>query len=415
MKSKTILILLAVCAVLGAIAYFTLNPAGEDRSASRMGTDLFDALPVNDVAAIDLAGPVDAVSLKRGETVWEVADRYGYPADFGKITEMVKKLRDAAVGRSFPADDDTLDRLSLHPPGQEGVTEDQAGTRITLKDKAGKALADVIVGDPREASAGAGGHYLKMAGGETIYLVDQSFRLMETRPADWLEKELLKAPGKEVEQVTYRKGEETVYTLARPEKGKDPTFEETPEAYADRKVKTSEMNTLFTALSAFRIDDVADPAKFGEDAEPFQETFTYRLYDGTRYRISLGGPVEGDPEKFHVRVQADYEAPPEPPEEAEATEPEETSDGDAETAEADAEAEKAAEEARKKAAAERKEKQAELARSAVELTEKIGKWTYIVPKWRYENFTTDVADFFEAPPEPEADAETPEAGAPLEE
>ncbi len=404
MKSKTFIVLLVVCAVLGGITYWQFNK-GDEGSAGpvAMGKELLADLSVNEITAVRISGPENNVVLKKAE-VWEVENRFGYPADFSQITDLVKKLRSVSVGRSFTGNDDARARLSLYPPGEAGVDADATGTRILLENADGEALADVLVGDPRDSSTGTGGHYMMLLPDTTVYLVDKSFRRLATEPREWLVTELVDAASADVREVQYRTADgEPLYTLTRPGKGKDPAFQERPEGFADREIKKSEINTLFGALSGFQIENVADPADKPAD-ENFGHVFDYRLFDGTSYTVTLGGAVPDAEDQYHVKVRAGYTAPPE--EEATAAE---SDDASAETDSGDPEALKKAEEEKKKAAEERRRQQAELRKKALELDERIRSWTYVVPEWRYNKFKTDVATFFEEPPAAEDEA-VPESG-----
>lgn len=395
MKSKTFIILLVVCAVLGGVAYWQLNKGGSGKAVGvKMGDVLFNDLSVNDIAAISISGPENSVALEK-TTVWEVENRFGYPADFAKITELVKKLRSVTVGRSFTGDEETRTRLSLLLPDKEGVEEDAKGTRIVLSNADGKALVDVLVGDPRDS----GGHYLMPLTGDTVYLVDKNFRNMQTNPKDWLVKDLLKADSADIQEVVCKKADadETVYVLARPEKGKDPEFSTRPQGYENQEAKTNELNTIFGALSSFQIEDVADPAnKPAEDS--FKHVFEYRLFDGRWYKVSLGEAVSGNDDNYYVKVRAGFTAPPVEDADSEGNEPA------AEVPEDDPEAQKKAEE-KKKAKEERRQKQAELKEKALELDEKLQSWTYIIQEWRYNKFKTDLAALFEEPPAEEESKE----------
>ncbi|RLC07860.1 MAG: hypothetical protein DRI57_25145, partial [Deltaproteobacteria bacterium] len=114
MKSKTLIVLFVICSVLTGITYLTMN---QDKAAVRqtkMGEKLLPDFPVNDVGKITIQDHENAVVLKKGESVWEVENKFNYPADFSKLTDFVKKFNEAKIGSSFKADDAKLARLSLH-------------------------------------------------------------------------------------------------------------------------------------------------------------------------------------------------------------------------------------------------------------------------------------------------------------
>lgn len=417
MKSKTFVILLIVCAALGGAAYLLVSGDGRTESASEMGAPLFSSLPVNETARIDIQGPAGQVTLQKGDPVWTVAERSGYPANFDEIVRTVKKLRDAAVGRSFEADEEARARLGLLPPDADAPA-DQRATRLVLKSEGGDALAEILLGKAREATSGTGGHYLMRETENRIYLVDTSFRSVKTDPAEWIDKSLLKVPAADVRSVAFSRAGETIYRIERPEKGKDPEFTHRPDGYADRTVKTPKLNSLVGVLANFQITDVADPEIPEDEALGDDAVLEYRLFDGTIYRIRPGAAVTGDAEtedadkSYYVTVSADYEAPPEPP----APEPDEAaeapSDDSAGSGENEADEAETADPADDPAveAEKRKQEQARLKQAAADLDAKIGKWTYIIPEWRYTNLITDPEDLFEDPADTAADApQLPEA------
>ncbi len=125
-----------------------------------MGDKLFADLPVNAVTSVTIADSEDRVVLVKGDKVWQVDGRSGYPADFDQLRELVVKLSRLKIGRSFPASTESLTRLSLMPPSTADTSS--TGKQITLTDASGKILADVILGQSRETdSEKGGGQYLK--------------------------------------------------------------------------------------------------------------------------------------------------------------------------------------------------------------------------------------------------------------
>jgi hypothetical protein len=444
MKSKTFILLLALCLVLAAAAYFVVNPDRTPEDPERTGEALLAELPMGEVAHIALTGPEASVTLKKGETVWTVENRYGFPADFSRLTDLADKLQEMKIGRSFAADEDTLNRLALRPPAAENVPADQRATQIVLANASGKPLAEVLVGKAREAAAGSGGHYVKPADAETVYLVDKDFKVLDTDPSAWLRKEILDVPPGDVARVRALNPQgEVLYTLKRPEKGASPEFANPPE---DKPVIPSKVNSAFGVLSGFRIEDVADPAaaadKTGFDQAPMLE---YHLFDGTVYRLRPGNEAEGPESNFYFKAEAAYQASSETPAPAEeiteetpesesstdapAAEPAEApvAEGDASAA-TDTSAEENPEEkpdpaepeddAAPNVQAEPSEGSAEKTDGDVpdpnrrkaeveELNQELSAWTYIVPGWKIDRFVTDPEAFFEQP-EPPADTD-PEA------
>ena len=434
MKSKTFLILIVVLCVLGLASYLVLHrekPAGEK---SLMGEKLFEKLPLDAVAAVKIASADDlevkTVELKKDDNGWGVAERFGYPADFKSISDLVEKFTESKIGRTFEGDPATLARLQLNPPDSQDAEADSKGLRVQLLGADNKPLVDTIVGKQRESSAGQGGHYLKKADGATVYLVDQSFRFIDKKPSQWIKTDLIDIKGKDVASVVCvsPEGDETVYEAARPEKDKDP---ELKDPLADRTLKNRSVNSLFDVLSSLKIKDVAGVSgdvpdeKTGFDANPHLE---YALYDGTVYRLYPGKKAEGgDEDGYYLKMEVDYRNPEKKDEaseeavdsaEAEAVEIAETAETDAAAAPEveildDSQAEgppgegeaEAPEVEAPEAEAEPEINPEELAYEAGQLNEKLSKWTFVITEWEHKTMVVDPEEFYE---EKKAEAESEE-------
>ncbi|QTA78542.1 DUF4340 [Desulfonema limicola] len=309
MKIKTFIVLLAVCGVLAGIAYFMVNPGkSSDNNQDMTGKRLLDDLPVNDISGISIKSSEGEVILEKGENVWIVKNRYEYPADFGKITEFAKNLKDMKIGRYFNVSDDIQERLALFDPDKEGISENSRGMRITLKDKSQKILSDLIFGKPREVSAGLGGHYIMPLNEKTVYLIDKDFKYMDKKPEDWLDKELVNISADDVSQVVCKDFQENVlYTLKRPEKGKSPEFMDIPEG---KKIISSKLNDVFGALASLNIEDVASPDLAVEDTGLDKPVcFEYTLFDGKTYTACPGSVLKNDDNKYYFKVSTEFKEP----------------------------------------------------------------------------------------------------------
>lgn len=383
MKSKTFFILLVLCAVLAGVAWFVMKPGKPAPEAG--GGRLLADLPVNDILRIEIEGSDGAVVLEKGEAVWGVKERFGYPADFPKLTDLVVKLRDMKIDRSFPADADTLDRLSLRAPGTASETP-AAGTRIRLMGREDKALADILIGKTRESGGGRGGNFVMPEDSKTIYLVDQEFNLLKATPEEWIDKELLDISPDRVERVDRidPQGKTPLYTVKRPGASLPPEMTDAPKG---KKILAAKLNRLMDALSAFRIEDViasdtpAEKTGIGEGP-----CFDYTLFDGTRYTVCLGKTVAGNPDRTYLKASVGFTPPPAPEKETPADTkkaPEETKAAEAGKTETKTDA--------------APEKTGDPAKDAAAQQERISPWIFAVPQWKADQFIADKADFFEAP------------------
>ncbi len=182
----TVLLLLLV-----PFCVIVYNVSGPDEQSEdnqlKMGENLFAELPVEDIAFITIKSDKDSVVLRKEDSAWIVENRVNYPANFSMIRDLVNKVKETKIGRSFKASDEILSNLSLHSPDKEGVEDEQKGIRITVEDNAKKVLADMIIGGTRESSSGKGGHYVMLVKSPTIYLVDKNYRYMNKKPSDWID------------------------------------------------------------------------------------------------------------------------------------------------------------------------------------------------------------------------------------
>lgn len=382
MNSKTFVILLIICAILGGAAYLSLKSGTFANSAGK----LMIAPMVNDINAIRINAPDGSVNLKKAD-VWFVENRYNFPANFSMIADFVLKLRELKIDRSFKATEEILSRLALRSPEDKEKPDNQKGIHVVLEDKDKKPIADLILGATRETPSGSGGHYLKFTKDDTIYLVDKNFRFLDKDPSKWIDKELLKASADDIESVTCIEpiNKSVVYVFKRPEKGKDPEMLNMPQ---DKKLAKSKISSLFSAIASFQCDDLADPTKtIADTGMDLAKIFEFRLFDGRIYRIYPGKSVAESPEKYYFKTDADFAAPSDKPNEASKAEKPED---------------------KQKKEAEKKQKQTELAEQTTALSKKLSTWTFIVPKWRYDNFVSDISEFFEKEKTPPAEEGQPQ-------
>jgi len=366
MKSKTFVILLIVCATLTLFTYVTLNHDDMGAKQEKMGGKLFSDLPLKSVAAVTIKGADESVTLKKGEDVWLLENKFDYPASFSLLTEIVNNLKDAAVGRSFKADEATLSRLALQHPDKKEKPAEERGVEIILQDKDKKSLADVIVGKARPE----GGHYLMLAKDSTVYLVDKTFKTLNKKLEDWLDKELTEEiNAADIEKVVCRDAEKILYTFKRPEKGKDAEFEGSiPEG---KKLKKAKVNEVFGAMSYFRIDDIADPAEKAEKTGLDKALcFEFYLFDGTVYKAYPGKELTEDKEKSYFKAEVAYLAP-------------------EKKAEADKKEEKAQHPEKTQKPEEKPKSEADVSAAAKKLNEKISPWVYVISKWKRDKFVVN--------------------------
>jgi len=360
MKLKTFAILLITFCILLAVVLLTTRPKKTAEDQADMGAKLFTRLAAGDIAAITITSPEATAKLKQTPNGWIVENRFGYPADFSKIAELVQKLFDAKIGRTFPASPEIQARQSLYPPEQQELPADQKGTRIVLTDKDAKTLADLIIGKQREESAGAGSgtYYVLRQSESRVYLIDQNFRFLEKKPAGWLNNKPIDLNPKRIQKVVCfdTRKNRPVYILQRPAEDRDPVLSDLP---SGKKMAKFKADQVFEALTSLTVEDVADPGQ--KDAARFNDVprFDYHLYDGTIYHVFPGAALKDGSENHYFRISVSFRQQP----------------GEVDPAQ--------------------KESQAKLAEETEKLNLKISPWSYVISKWVYDSFFTDPKNLIE--------------------
>ena len=241
MTNKNLVMLVSAAVVLGGAAYFLGN--GTKGTAPKLnGKTILPGFNAADVAKIEIGGKLTLAADEKG---WVVESLYGYPASRDKIAENLLKLADLKVGQVAR--------------GRKLGAE----TAVTLKDAAGKAVAELKLGDTHSRKAtgqaamyGGGsypdGRYLAFEG-ETV-LVKDTLDAFDGDAKKWCDTRIASISSSDVTAVSYRHGTE----LVELEKGTNSTW--TLKGLGPKEeLDTSKTYSLDSALSYLDFNTVADP------------------------------------------------------------------------------------------------------------------------------------------------------------
>jgi hypothetical protein len=375
MKPKTLVILLVILAVLAGAGTLLIHSRDMRSPSGEMGAYLLEQLPVNNIASIVIETPTSAVSLKRAADSWIVKERFGYPADFSKLSDFVRTLKEAKVGRKFNAPEKVLKRLSMKSPDDPDVLKEEKGTRVRMTDSKGKSLLDMVLGKTRAKDQQKGppdGQYVMVGDAPEIYLIDKILSSFESGPAEWLEKGPVQVDAGEIRKITcLGPGETPVrYVFERPARGKDFGL---IEPTTDRNIKKSSLNRLSNALSSLKIADVepssASPKSTAADASV---RLDYTLFDGRVYHVYTGKACSGTV-PCRIRIEVGYD-PPGPAGPVETGQAAETKD---------------------KASAGAKSEEATAVVKGTEENERLKPWVFTIPEWQHHAFFIDLEQLLE--------------------
>ena len=300
MNARVALVFIILLAVVGggALVYNYQERSRRPDNAAALGKPLLTEVKAADIAAIRIVEPKAALTLKRKDDGWVVAERRDFPADLAKVREFVVKLLELKIGQSEPIGEKDRARLAL----------DASGTKIEFMDGAGKALASLVVGKKyfkREVDnpekANADGRFVALpAQAATVYIVSDPLTQASTKSADWIDRGSFQV--------------EKVKTLElRPPSGEGWRIERTGDnadwklagAKPGEKLDIGRANAASYSLSLLELADVApEGAKDTGLENPTVVKAT--TLDGLDYEIRVG-KLEGD--NYYVTFASSGAAP----------------------------------------------------------------------------------------------------------
>lgn len=192
MTRKTVRVLAAIVVGL-VLALLVLERTDDDDAV----TDVRPLLPefksrANDVMRVVISWPVDEeeITIRRAGDSWVVAARDDYPADVGKLRQLMIALADARIVEEKTSDPEQYEKLGVDDPADGGD-----GPRI-LADGAGFSY-EVILGDAARRDF----RYARIPDQSTSYLIDRNPDVPES-VGDWLLPEVIDISSERVRRVS---------------------------------------------------------------------------------------------------------------------------------------------------------------------------------------------------------------------
>jgi hypothetical protein len=264
-KKLTVLGIIAVLMVIWAVI--------QSRVSSRPKTDvdrpayLLWGLDPAGIDSIVVGTGEDAVTLKRQQGRFVVANKDNYPAKASEINNLITKSLE--IQTSEFVTDNAANHEDL------GLTEEKANTLVKFFKPDSSLLTGVVGGKSKELGQGT---YVRLASSDTVY-VAPSMPWLGGTAMSYIEQELVSVKREDIVSVTVSTagGE---YTLKTTDDGKGVMLENVP---AGKKYKSSDGDSVFTALTSLRCDDVA---KSSGDLT-FDKQYICRLKDSTVYTLKI--------------------------------------------------------------------------------------------------------------------------------
>jgi hypothetical protein len=197
MKGKQLALVLFLLVALGGIALLlrNRNSASWSGSATQSNDKIF-SFPLNDVAHLTIKTNEAQLNLVKKEGAWRVIERADYPADFGKVAGLLRKLWELHATQDVKAGRSQLGRLHLLEPGGNPG----GGTLIDLKDSGAKPLGSLLLGKkqneastrvPGEGAPPGGRYVMTPAHTDHVFLISETFDEVQPKPELWLNRDFL--------------------------------------------------------------------------------------------------------------------------------------------------------------------------------------------------------------------------------
>jgi len=362
-KKLTILGIVAILMVLWAVM--------QSRISNRTGiepagpTYLIQGFDASGVDSIVIGTGEAAFTLKRQRSGFVLVDKDNYPAKTSEINSLISKCLEIQ----------TSEFVTDNPANHEDleVTEEKARSVVKFMkaDPNSSFLTGVVIGKTKELGQGS---YVRLLSSDTAV----SNKVYVTSNAPWfgggamnyIDQELISVKNEDIESVTVST-QNGQYTLRKKQDSQDIILDNIP---AGKKLKSSEAQSVFTALTSLRFDDVK---KISSDMT-FERQYMCRLKDSTVYALRIAQ----EDDKTYVSCVAEF-----------------TDKTPVEKASIDQGGEVESEE-------ELKKKEAKLlARdNAVKFTTKHNGWIYEITEWKAKNLTKELDDLLEDEEKPEENA-----------
>lgn len=292
-KQTTILGFLTLIVVLVAVWLLFgerhAGPAEELRDSA-----LFPGLSerVDEIAGIVIEKGEVRTALRAGEQGWTVAERAGYPADMGKIRELVSGLAGARILLAKTSNPELYGRIGLG----------EAATSVTLTDAAGESLAALDVGQREYRNRGFASFVLRE--GEARSLLVTRLPEIDAEPASWLPRQALSIPRTRIARVRIRHADGEEVAIARPTPEAEFTLDGMGE---DEQLKG--FRPLDPVALAFNALVMSDARPAGEIAgRPLLAEVEAATFDGLALRVALHDPEDATGDAW-ATIRASWTAP----------------------------------------------------------------------------------------------------------
>jgi hypothetical protein len=287
MSNQKLGILAVIAAVMVFLAVITARTSVGGRGKLSGPAYLIQGLDTASVDSITVSQGKEQVKIRRQGSQFVVGD-INYPADTKQINDLISKALDIKTVEFYTSNAANHEDLEVSEEKPRGV--------VKFFKADGSLLAGIIIGKTRESGEGT---YVREASSNDVYLTNDS-PWIRTKALDYLNQEITSVKREDVNAVTVTTPQGSYTLRAEKDGGDDVLMDGLP---AGKKLKTSDVRSVFTALQGLRFDDVNTPARI--EGLMFDQKYVARMNDSTEYTLELAR--KGD--KTYLIAKAVYTSP----------------------------------------------------------------------------------------------------------
>lgn len=368
MNIKTLTILGIITVALIGMAI--LMSQQKETALPQTGQPVFPGLmsKINEVSELVVNVQSETMTIVRDGESWNVKEKDNYPANMGKIREVLIGLGELKILEAKTKKPELYEKLGLENVEAEG----SISTGVTLKDSAGTTLAEVIIGKQRPSKGNPNQDevYVRKVGDPQTWQAIGKLSV-EKNLSEWLDKDFLEVEPKRVRRVRITHPDNTTLVLEK-ENPDDLDFKVTNLLEGEEIQSQFSVNHIVSTVTSLSLDDVQPNSEISFEDESVV-TATFETFDGLEGTVKLFRKDEKNYVKVSAVFNADLIWKSEPEEDSE-TETQAEGEGDQGQ---DMEKEETVKLEKPKIKPE-----AEVKAEIKALNKKVKEWIYIIPKFR---------------------------------
>jgi hypothetical protein len=279
-RNKNLAILLAVTVGMVLIVFALYSGNSAARQKFEPGSLLVQGVAPEKIQTISIVQGKEAVTLKRGDQGFFVAERNDYPASLNTINDLLLACLEIRCRSKVTDLKENYRELGVEESSDDALV-------ATFKDSAEKTLFGLVRGKGAEG----GGSYVRLLGQSAVY-ASESTPPINTTPTFYLDKKICEVKADDIRRVEVQTGKGQ-YALTRDEKGVV-ALEKVPEG---ERAKSALCEAVATALTDLEAADVSPAGKMPLE---WDTSYTCRLAGNLAYTVQLAKKDA----KYYAKVSA---------------------------------------------------------------------------------------------------------------